>query len=131
LNTPGDYHLGKRLIHSQFQVGIGLVVLEIDVITRLVFFGERGFEDQRFNFAVCHNELDVDDIPQQRIGLPIKGSRLKVGTHAVAQVLGLADIDRLARHVFVEIDAGRSRNLFQFFFESHADIDAVWASVIF
>ena len=39
-------------------------------------------------------------------------ARLKIRSHAVAKILGLADVDDLARRIFVDVDAGDRRQLF-------------------
>ena len=107
LNPPRDHDFGKRLVDGQFQMRIRLVVFQIDVVARLMFFGERRFKDQGFDFVVGDDELDVGDLSDQRVGLAIEtAAPLKIRTHAAAQVLGLADIDDFAGAVFVQIDAG-------------------------
>ena len=103
---PRDYHLRKGLIDRQFQVRIRLVIFEIDVVARLMFFSKRCFKYQGLDFIVCNNELDISDLSQEGVGLTVEGPRLEVRTDAAAQVFRLADIDRLTRAVFVEIDAG-------------------------
>jgi hypothetical protein len=44
---------------------------------------------------------------------------LKIRAHTIAQIFGLADVDDFSRGVFVQVNAGRARNFFEFFFESH------------
>ena len=41
-----------------------------------MFFGERRFQYQRFDFVVSDDEFDVGDLLDQRIGLAIKRARL-------------------------------------------------------
>ena len=98
---------------------IRLVVLKFDVVTRLVLFDERRFEDQCFDFVVSNDEFEIGDLTDERIGFAVKRPRAKVRTHAAAQVLRLADIDHLSRRIFVQIDAGRRRNFFEFFLNCH------------
>lgn len=84
-----------------------------------MLFDERRFENERFDFIVSNDELDVDDVIDERIGFSIERSRAKVRTDAAAKVLGLSDIDHLTRRIFVKIDAGRCRNFLEPFFDSH------------
>ncbi len=64
---------------------VRLVVLEFDVVTRLVLFDERGFQDQCFNFIVGYDELKICDLINQGIGFAIEWTRgAKIGTHATA-----------------------------------------------
>ncbi len=44
LNTTRDHNFRKRLVNREFQVRVRLVVLKLDVVTRLVLFDERRFE---------------------------------------------------------------------------------------
>ena len=79
---------------------------------RLMFFDERSFQDESFDFVVGDDDFDVGDLVDQRVGLDAvaeiaAAAGLKIRAHAVAQVLGLADIDHFSRRVFVQIDAGR------------------------
>ena len=80
-----------------------------------MFFGERGFEDQGLDFIVSDDELDVGDLPDQRVRLAIERARLKVRTHPAAQALGFADIDDFAGAVLVKIDAGGNWYFLEFF----------------
>ena len=94
---------------------IRLVVFEIDVVTRLMFFGERGFEYQGLDFIVSDDELDIGDLFDQRVGLAIEWPRLKIRAHPAAQALGFADIDDFAGAVFIKIDAGGDWYFLEFF----------------
>ena len=80
-----------------------------------MFFGERGFENQGFYFVVGNEELDVGDLPDQRVRLPVERSGLKVRAHPAAKALRLADIDDFAGTVLVEVDAGGNWYFFKFF----------------
>ena len=62
LDATRDHHFRKRLVDGQLQMRIRLVVLEFDVVTRLVLFDERGFEDQRFDFIVGDDEFEICDL---------------------------------------------------------------------
>src|ERR1700674_263179 len=76
LNATRDDGFRKRLVDGQLEMRIRLVVFQIDVVPRLVFFGERCFQDQGFDFIVRNDDLDVCDLSYQRVGLAVERSRL-------------------------------------------------------
>ena len=59
LYSSGDYYLGKRFVDREFKVRVRLIIFQIDVIARLMFFSERCFKYQRLDFVVRDNELNV------------------------------------------------------------------------
>ena len=84
-----------------------------------MLFDQRGFEDERFDFVVSDDDFNVGDLLDQLAGLDTvakvtSATGLEIRADSIAQVLGLADIEDLARRVFVQIDTGRSRNFFEF-----------------
>jgi hypothetical protein len=54
---------------------IRLVVLEFDVVTRLVLFDERGFQDQRFYLIVGYDELKICNLINQGISFAVEWTR--------------------------------------------------------
>jgi len=66
-----------------------------------MLFDQCRFKNQGFRLVVCDNEFEVGDLAYERVRLTIKRTLLKVGAHPVAQVLCLANVDNLARGVFV------------------------------
>src|SRR5260370_13973518 len=85
---------------------------------------QRRFQDESFDFVVSDDDLNIGDLLYQFNGFDavaeVAGAaRLKIRSDAIAQVLGFADIEDLACRVFVQIDAGRSGNFFEFFVERH------------
>ena len=90
-----------------------------------MFLDQRGFENECLNFVVSDDDFHVGDLPDQLVSLDsvaeIAGSAgLEIRTDAVAQVLRFADVNDFSRRVFVEIDAGCTRNFFEFFVKSHS-----------
>ena len=112
----------RVLLAGQLDVGVGLVVAQQDVEARLVLLDEVVLERQRFFFVVDQDVVDVAGFGDQRAGLdvgqPVVG---EVAADAVAQVLGLADVDDPAAGVLVEIHAGREGKLRYFFAEFHGE----------
>ena len=97
-----------------------LVVLEKDVKSRLMLFDEIGLEDESLNLVIDNDELKIldklDHSPRFRVHV---AARLEILSYAVAQAFRLADIDDLARGIFVEINARRGRQLLQLFGKRH------------
>ncbi len=95
-----------------------LVVLEHDVVARLVLLDEVRFEHERLDLGVGDDEFEVayaaDEFARLRV---VAAPRLEIGAHAVAEVLRLADVDDLPRLVLVQIDAGRRGQILKFLFE--------------
>ena len=105
-DTPGGEDARKALVLDT-DVGIGLVVLEVDVVARLELFDEVVFQDQRFGLGVGDDHFDVGDFADQDLQASVlRAALLEVGAHTVAQVFGLAHVKHRALGVFVLIDAG-------------------------
>ena len=106
---PRAGHNGKRRIgriRVQPDIGIALVVLQKDVVLRLIFFDHRVLEHERFELAFGDDDIEIVNMADQlpRFGVQPLG-RLKIVGHAVAQQLCLADIDHLAGLVLVQVHA--------------------------
>ena len=90
-------------------VRVALVVLEADVEARLEALDEVDLEEQRLADRVGHRVLDVrdpvDDGPDP-VALGRAALLLPVAADAVAQALGLADVEDVAAAVLHEVDAG-------------------------
>ena len=96
----------------ELDVGVGLVVAQQDVEARLVLLDEVVLERQRLFFVVDQDVIDVARFRDQRSGLYVGQLVLgKVAADAIAQALGLADVDDAARGVLVQIYAGNQRKL--------------------
>ena len=86
-----------------------------------MLFDQRGLQDESLDFVIGDDDFNVGNLLDQFAGLDVvaevssAATGLEIRTDAIAQVLGLADIDDLARRVFVQIDAGRSGNFLEFF----------------
>ncbi len=103
-----------------FQMRILLVVFEQNVETRFVFLDEIRFEDESFDFVVHDDKFQIADAFHQFARLRVVSAvRLEIRANAVFQILRLADVDDFAVGVFVYVNAGRGRQIFEFFFQSH------------
>ncbi len=97
------------LTHGQLDVGIGFVVAQQNVVTRLLLLDQVVLERERFLLVVDDDVIEIDGLAQQRPGLGVfAGAFQEIRTHSRAQVIRLADVDDLAIGILVEIHAGRS-----------------------
>ena len=81
---------------------------------RLVVLDQIGFQRQRFRFAVGDDELDLAHLPHHQRdarGMGMPPTALEVAAHAVAQHLGLADVEDAVLAIAQQIAAGLSRHL--------------------
>ena len=87
---------------------VALVVLEPDVVARPVALDQVDLEQQRLADRVGHRVLEVgdpiDDAADQ-LALAAAGLLLPVAADAVAQALGLADVDDRAARVLHQVHA--------------------------
>ena len=106
LNSSRDHALGKRFVDGELEVRIRLVVFQLVIKVRLMLFDQGSFEDEGFDLVIGDDDLNVRNLPNQFGGLNsiaevARAPSLEIRTHPIAQVLGLADIDDLARGVLI------------------------------
>ena len=100
------------LADADLQVGERLVVLQLDVEARLDVLDQPGFQQQGIDLALGGEEVDVGDELDEVGGAAVLGGGLgEVVAGAVAQVLGLADVEDAALGVLHQVDAGRGGKL--------------------
>ena len=83
---------------------------------RLVVLDQVRFQRQRFGFAVGDDELDLAHLPHHQgdaRGVAMAAAALEVAAHAVAQHLGLADVEDAVLGVAHEVAAGLGRHLLE------------------
>ena len=98
---------------------IALVVLEQNVVARLVGLDERVFEQQGIRFAVHDDVADLGDLAHQHAYLGAVLLALhEIGRDALAQALGFAHVDDPARPVQKLIDPGCERQQRHLFFQA-------------
>ncbi len=86
-----------------------LVVLEHDVVARLVRLDEVVLEQQRLGLRARHGHFHGSDLRDQHLDLRIQVARVEIAADAIAQVRGLADVEQFAVGREHAIDAGPSR----------------------
>ena len=124
-----DVHPGKILGQVHLQVGIGLIVLETDVEVGPVALDERVLKDERLGLGVRDDILEVGQFADHASGLAIQASRgSEVGTQAIPQDRGLADVYHPASGVLHQVDAGAFRRHQQAMVEFLPNHDPIPAS---
>ena len=97
---------GKRVPLRDGDVGIGLIVLVVDVEIGVVLGDEVALQDEGLVLGIDHDVVEArHQLHHERGLLPVIGQR-DVLLHAGAQVLGLADVYHIARGVLPKIAAG-------------------------
>ena len=103
------------MLGGDFDAEITLVVLEANVVARLVLLDQIVFEDQRFLVVARDQSFDIGDPPHQKLDLRALVGMIEVGAHPRPQILGLADVDDLAASFAHQINAGSGRQAGEFF----------------
>ena len=97
-----------------FDVGVAFVILELDVIKRLVFLDQVHFQDQRFQLRTDDDPFNILDFVYQ---LTCPGifprAGMEIGTHSVADVYCLAHINYLSLVILHQVTAGLVGDGFQ------------------
>ena len=88
--------------------GIGLVVLEHDIVLGLVLLDEVDLEKQGLNIGLSDDKLKIHNLRYQRFRLGIVAPS-KIGPHPIAKILGLPHIDDGTVLVFVNVTARTRR----------------------
>ena len=102
-----DDKTGITLI-GNLDEGIGLVVLEHDIVLRLVLLDQVDLKKQGLNIGLSDDKLKIHNLRYQRFCLGIVASS-EIGPHAIAKILGLAHIDDGTVLVFVNVTARTRR----------------------
>ena len=119
LYAAGDEH-AREFLSGHADPGIGLGVLEEDVVLGLVLLDEVVFQQEGVGLGIHHGKLCVGNLAYQDARLGVQALRRhKVLGHAFVQVLGLAHIDNLPLSVIVAVHAGRMREEGYFLFYGH------------
>ena len=120
-NDPGGGDAGIGLLHGDLEVEELLIVAVGDVEAGAVFLDEVVFEDQRLDFRVRNDDVEVGDAGDQRAGLVGVVAAPKVAADAAAQGAGLADVEHAVVRGAHEVDAGGVRQFGQLAFDGGTD----------
>lgn len=88
--------------------GIGLIILEHDIVFGLVLLDEVDLKKQGLNIGLSDDKFKIHNLRYQRFCLGIVASS-KIGPHPVAKILGLPHIDDGTVLVFVNVTARTRR----------------------
>ena len=106
VDPAGNEDAGKFLAGNT-DPGIGLRVLEENVVARLVLLDEIVLQQQGVGLGIDHGILCVGDFAHQDTGLGIEPLRRhEILRHPLVEVLGLTHINHLSLGVIVSVDAG-------------------------
>ena len=117
LDGARHQHTRKRLGRGQLQVRIVLVIAQQDVELRLTLLDQVVLERQRLDHRVGDDHLQPGDFVEQRVALGIRTVQAEIAAHTIPQRPRLADIDRLASVVQIQIDARLLRQSLDLFLE--------------
>ena len=93
---------------SNLDEGIGLVVLEHDIVLGLVFLDEVDLKKQGLNIGLSDDKLKIYNLRYQCFGLGIV-TPSEIGPHPIAKILGLPHIDDGTVLIFVNVTARTRR----------------------
>ena len=88
--------------------GIGLVVLEHDIVLGLVLLDEVDLKKQGLNIGLGDDKFKIHNLRYQRFRLSIVASS-EIGPHPIAKIFGLPHIDDGTVLVFVNVTARTRR----------------------
>ena len=118
LGLPVDKaHPRILALHVHAHKGIALIVLEEDVILRLVPLYKRVFQHQRFKLASGDNDVEIAHLFHHRGDLR-QVLAVEIAADAVFQLLRLADVYDLVMLVEHDVHAWQKRKIIRFFAES-------------
>ena len=117
-----DEDLGKAVGECELDVGVGLVVAQQDVESRLALLDEIVFEREGLVLVGDENVFEIDGLAHERAGFGVGLRGLEqIGAHARAEIVGLAHVDDFALGVLVEIHAGLGGQGADFLVEIHEE----------
>ena len=97
------------MLRGDLDAEIAFVVLQPDVIARLVLLDQVVFENERFFVVARDQGLDIFHPAKQELNLRALVRVIEIRPHPCAHVLGFAYINYLPGLVAHQIDAGPRR----------------------
>ena len=106
LDAAGNEHPGE-IVTGNANPGVGLGILEEDVVLGLVLLDEVVFQQEGIGFGVHHRELGIGNLAYQDAGFGVQALRgHEILRHTLVEVFGLAYINHRSLGVIVSIHAG-------------------------
>jgi hypothetical protein len=117
LTQPARHkNLGVAVGEGQLYIGIGLVVAQQDVETRLALLDEVVFQRQRLSLVLYQDVVHIDGFAHERAGLGVGlGFSEEIGAYPGAKILGFSDVNNFALGIAVQIHpwpGGQGAHLF-------------------
>ena len=107
----------RPFLFCYFYIWIGFVVPQENVVLRPVLLNEIALQNERLHLTVHGDILELTDLADHAPDLRVHISgRLEVLPHTAAQANSLANVDYIAKAVFVDINSRGVRKLFESFF---------------
>ena len=88
--------------------GIGLIILEHDIVFGLVLLDEVDLKKQGLNIGLSYDKLKIHNLRYQRFRLGIM-TPSEIGPHPIAKIFGLPHIDDGTVLIFVNVTARTRR----------------------
>ena len=112
-HVPGKQNPRIIFSHRNLDVRIGFVILEHGIIPRSMLFDQITFQNQGFQFWICHDVFKIADMRHHLFyfcsTLP---ACLKILAYPVFQTDGFSDINNLFWRIMHKIDSRTCRELF-------------------
>ena len=123
-HATGDVHAGELFLLGDFQIRIGFIVPQHDIVTGTVFLDQVAFQNQGFDLAVGHDGFKVFHMADQRFHFDRMSARCpEVAVDPVIQIFCLAYVDNPAGAVMHEVHAGfmgqNRKGFFDFVVDNH------------
>ena len=116
LHFPGEKYPGIFFLQRDFNVRIGLVILEKRVVLGTMLLDQVIFKNQCLQLGVCHYIFEISDPADHVLDLGTPAQFFyEILVHASLQIHCLTDIQDRVRPVVHDIHARSVRQFFQFF----------------
>ena len=102
---------GPTVLRRQINVGVGLIVLQQNIVGRPIHLDQIVLEEQRVALCRCHRYLNIGNTRHQRHGLGRQARRPEVTGDPIFQVFRFADVEQIAVGIEHLIDPRASRQL--------------------
>jgi hypothetical protein len=109
-DAPRDEDARPRVLQGHLDADVALVVLQPDVVARLVLLDQVVLEDERFLVARGHQRLEVRETVDEEAHLAALVSAAEIRADARAEVRRLADVDHLPVPVLQQVHARARRH---------------------
>lgn len=122
-NFSDGFYSRKIFVYGDANVDVVFVIAHDDVVFRMKFFDEIGFEKNRFEFTANLGIFDVGDLFDHFSFSEIEISIfLEITSDAIFEIFGFSYVNNDVRFVFETIDARTLRERFENVFDFGAHL---------